>query len=199
RKLVRDQLQALSRDFSIDLDMAFGRLPRKQREILLFGSGKQFEGLIPNLRRRYDGGTWAEQEELEPFRSLRPCPTCGGRRLKKESLSVKVKDRTLSEYVDLPVSEALDVFDGLYLTDREHDEEASGVADYVIDLGPGAGDLGGRVIVQGTPKQLLSGCGSREASDSSNGAECASLTAAYLTGAKSIPTPKGRRPSMKGD
>src|SRR5947199_127282 len=61
RKLVRDQLQALSRDFSIDLDMAFGRLPRKQREILLFGSGKQFEGLMPNLRRRYDGGTWAEQ------------------------------------------------------------------------------------------------------------------------------------------
>jgi len=292
RKLVRDQLQALSRDFSIDLDMAFGRLPRKQREILLFGSGKQFEGLIPNLRRRYDGGTWAEQEELEPFRSLRPCPTCGGRRLKKESLSVKVKDRTLSEYVDLPVSEALDVFDGLYLTDREaiiaerilkeiqerlrflhdvgvgyltlgrsaatlsggegqrirlatqiganltgvlyvldepsiglhqrdnrkllatlarlrdlgntvivveHDEETIRVADYVIDLGPGAGDLGGRVIFQGTPKQLLSGCGSREASDSSNGAECASLTAAYLTGAKSIPTPKGRRPSMKGD
>jgi len=291
RKLVRDQLQALSRDFGIDLDMAFGRLPRKHREILLFGAGKQFEGLIPNLRRRYDGGSWAEQEELEPFRSLRPCPTCGGRRLKKESLSVKVKDRALSDYVDLPVSEALEVFDSLYLTDREaiiaerilkeiqerlrflhdvgvgyltlgrsaatlsggegqrirlatqiganltgvlyvldepsiglhqrdnrkllatlarlrdlgntvivveHDEETIRVADYVIDLGPGAGDLGGHVIFQGTPKQLLSGCGPRDG-ESSNGAECASLTAAYLTGAKSIPTPKARRPSMKGD
>src|SRR3989475_342359 len=278
RKLVRDQLQALSRDFGIDLDMAFSRLPRKHREILLFGSGKQFEGLIPNLRWRYDGGTWAEQEELEPFRSLRPCPTCGGRRLKKESLSVKVKDRTLSDYVDLPVSEALDVFDGLYLTDREaiiaerilkeiqerlrflhdvgvgyltlgrsaatlsggegqrirlatqiganltgvlyvldepsiglhqrdnrrllatlsrlrdlgntvivveHDEETIRVADYVIDLGPGAGDLGGHVIFQGTPKALME--------------DPESITGAYLMGTRSIPTPKARRPALKGE
>src|SRR5437763_9342258 len=295
-KLVRDQLQALSREFSIDLEMAFGRLPRKQREILLFGSGKQFEGLIPNLRRRYDGGTWAEQEELEPFRSLRPCPTCGGRRLKKESLSVKVKDRTLSEYVDLPVSEALDVFDGLYLTDREaiiaerilkeiqerlrflhdvgvgyltlgrsaaplsggegqrirlatqiganltgvlyvldepsiglhqrdnrkllatlarlrdlgntvivveHDEETIRVADYVIDLGPGAGDLGGHVIFQGTPEQLIER-GSGVAVDDHGAStpdplSLVSLTGAYLTGARSIPTPKARRPSLKGE
>src|SRR5947209_3572599 len=278
RKLVRDQLQALSRDFGIDLDMAFGRLPRKQREILLFGSGRQFEGLIPNLRRRYDGGTWAEQEELDPFRSLRPCPMCGGRRLKKESLSVKVKDRTLSEYVDLPVSEALDVFDGLYLTDREaiiaerilkeiqerlrflhdvgvgyltlgrsaatlsggegqrirlatqiganltgvlyvldepsiglhqrdnrkllatlarlrdlgntvvvveHDEETIRSADYVIDLGPGAGEHGGKLIFQGSPAKLL---------EDGHG----SLTGAYLKGEMSIETPKVRRPTTRG-
>ena len=241
RKLVREQLQALSRHFGIDLTVPFGRLPRKAREVLLFGAGKQFEGLVPNLRRRFDEGTWAEQEELEPYRSLRPCATCGGRRLKQQSLSVKVKGRTISEYVDLPMSEALEVFDGLYLTDREaiiaerilkeiqerlrflndvgvgyltlgrsaatlsggegqrirlatqiganltgvlyvldepsiglhqrdnrkllgtlsrlrdlgntvivveHDEETIRVADYVIDLGPGAGDLGGQVIFQ---------------------------------------------------
>src|SRR5438094_641868 len=86
KKLVRDQLQALSRDFGIDLNMPFGRLPRKAREILLFGSGKQFEGLIPNLRRRFDEGSWAEQEELEPYRSLRPCATCHGGRLTQQSL-----------------------------------------------------------------------------------------------------------------
>src|SRR5262249_18655489 len=297
RKLVRDQLLALSRDFGIDLDMAFGRLPRKHREILLFGSGKQFEGLIPNLRRRYDGGSWAEQEELEPFRSLRPCPTCGGRRLKKESLSVKVKDRTISDYVDLPVSEALEVFDGLYLTDREaiiaerilkeiqerlrflhdvgvgyltlgrsaatlsggegqrmrlatqiganlsgvlyvldepsiglhqrdnrkllatlarlrdlgntvivveHDEETIRVADYVIDLGPGAGDLGGHVIFQGTPQALMDSVaekGSVTVSDpgSDTVSDPFSLTGAYLIGTREIPTPKGRRPALKGE
>ena len=93
RKLVREQLQALSRDFGIDLSVPFGRLPRKSREVLLFGAGKQFEGLIPNLRRRYDEGTWSEQEELEPYRSLRPCATCRGERLKQQSLSVKVKGR----------------------------------------------------------------------------------------------------------
>ena len=278
KKLVRDQLQALSRDFGIDLNMPFGKLPRKAREILLFGGGKQFEGLIPNLRRRFDEGSWAEQEELEPYRSLRPCATCHGQRLKQQSLSVKVKGRTIADYVNLPISEALDVFDDLYLTDREaiiaerilkeiqerlrflhdvgvgyltlgrsaatlsggegqrirlatqiganltgvlyvldepsiglhqrdnrkllstlsrlrdlgntvivveHDEETIRVADYVIDLGPGAGDLGGHVIFQGTPKALME--------------DPESITGAYLVGTRSIPTPKARRPSLKGE
>ena len=281
RKLVREQLQALSRDFGIDLSVPFGKLPRKSREALLFGSGK-FEGLIPNLRRRFEEGSWSEQEDLEPYRSLRPCPTCHGQRLKTQSLSVKVKGRTVADYVNLPIAEALDVFDELELTDREaiiaerilreiqerlrflndvgvgyltlgrsaatlsggegqrirlatqiganltgvlyvldepsiglhqrdnrkllgtlsrlrdlgntvvvveHDEETIRVADYVIDLGPGAGDLGGHVIFQGTPEQLMRG----------DEAAAKSLTGAYLTGARSIPTPSGRRPAMKGE
>jgi excinuclease ABC subunit A len=299
RKLVREQLQALSRDFGIDLSVPYARLPRKHREILLFGSGRagsdsrdflmkakgasRFEGLIPNLRRRFEEGTWAEQEELEPFRSLRPCPTCGGERLKTQSLSVRVKGRTLADYVNLPISEALDVFDELTLTDREaiiaerilreiqerlrflndvgvgyltlgrsaatlsggegqrirlatqiganltgvlyvldepsiglhqrdnrkllstlkrlrdlgntvvvveHDEETIRVADYVVDLGPGAGDLGGHVIFQGTPAQLIARPLDQDP---------VSLTGAYLTGRRSIPTPKARRPSLRGE
>jgi excinuclease ABC subunit A len=278
KKFVRDALQGLSRDFGIDLTVPFARLPRKSREVLLFGQGKQFEGLIPNLRRRYDDGSWAEQEELEPYRSLRPCPTCAGQRLKQQSLSVKVKARTISDYVNLPISEALDVFDGLQLTDREaiiaerilkeiqerlrflndvgvgyltlgrsaatlsggegqrirlatqiganltgvlyvldepsiglhqrdnrkllgtlsrlrdlgntvivveHDEETIRVADYVIDLGPGAGDLGGHVIFQGTPRALME--------------DPESITGAYLVGTREIPTPKSRRPALKGE
>ena len=82
-----------------------------------FGAG--FEGLIPNFRRRYDEGTWLEQENLEPYRSLRPCPTCSGHRLKAQSLAVRVKGRTISEYVNLAISEAVGVFDGLELSDRE--------------------------------------------------------------------------------
>jgi len=67
----------------------------------------------------------------------------------------------------------------------EHDEETIRVADYVIDLGPGAGDLGGHVIFQGTSKALM------EDPDS--------ITGAYLVGRRSIPTPKARRPPLKGD
>jgi excinuclease ABC subunit A len=281
RKLVREALQALSRNFGIDLTLPFAKLPRKAREVLMFGAGAKstFEGLLPNLRRRYDAGSWAEQEELEPFRSLRPCPTCHGERLKTQSLSVKVKSRTISDYVNLPIVEALKVFDGLELTDREaliaerimreiqerlrflndvgvgyltlgrsaatlsggegqrirlatqiganltgvlyvldepsiglhqrdnrkllgtlsrlrdlgntvivveHDEETIRTADYVIDLGPGAGEHGGHVIFQGTPHELL------ETPDKS-------ITGAYLTGARSIPSPKSRRPALKGD
>jgi excinuclease ABC subunit A len=287
KKFVREALQALSRDFGIDLNVPFARLPRKSREVLLVGAGKagSFEGLLPNLRRRYDEGSWAEQAELEPLRSLRPCPACRGQRLKPQSLSVKVKGRTISDYVELPIAEALGVFDGLVLTDREaiiaerilkeiqerlrflndvgvgyltlgrsaatlsggegqrirlatqiganltgvlyvldepsiglhqrdnrkllgtlsrlrdlgntvivveHDEETIRVADYVIDLGPGAGDLGGHVIFQGTPTQLM------EAASGAEG-EAGSVTGAYLTGARSIPTPKARRPQLKGD
>ena len=279
QKLVREALQGLTREFGIDPSVPFSRLPRKHREALLFGAGKgKFEGLVPNLRRRYEDGSWAEQEEIEPYRSLRPCPTCRGQRLKAQSLAVKVKGRAISDYVSLPISEALTVFGDLALTDREaiiaerilreiqerlrflsdvgvgyltigrsaatlsggegqrirlatqiganlmgvlyvldepsiglhqrdnrrllatlsrlrdlgntvivveHDEETIRTADYVIDLGPGAGDLGGHVIFQGTPSELMG--------------HANSLTGAYLTGARSIPTPKGRRPSLKGD
>src|SRR6266851_4375424 len=285
RKFVKDALQALSRDFGIDLTVPFSRLPRKSREVLLFGAGKGFEGLLPNLRRRYDEGSWAEQSELEPYRSLRPCPGCRGQRLKQQSQSVKVKARTISAYVNLPITEAVDVFDELELTDREaiiaerilkeiqerlrflkdvgvgyltlgrgaatlsggegqrirlatqiganltgvlyvldepsiglhqrdnrkllatlarlrdlgntvivveHDEETIRTADYVIDLGPGAGDLGGHVIFQGTPAELME-MGSKK------GSHPFSLTGAYLTGARAIPTPKSRRPAVKGE
>src|SRR5438874_13647640 len=279
RKLVREQLQSLARDFGIDLSVPFARLPRKSREVLLFGAGKGFEGLLPNLRRRYDEGSWAEQSELEQYRTLRPCPTCEGQRLKLQSLSVRVKGRSISDYVDLPIAEALDVFDGLVLTDREaiiaerilreiqerlrflhdvgvgyltlgrsaatlsggegqrirldtqiganltgvlylldepsiglhqrdkrkllatlarlrdlgntvvvveHDEETIRMADWVVDLGPGAGEHGGQVIFQGLPEDLLK---------NGNG----SLTGAYLRGERSIATPASRRPSLKGE
>jgi excinuclease ABC subunit A len=288
RKLVREALQALSSDFGVDLDVPFVRLPRKSREVLYFGSkgsggSGKFEGLLPNLRRRYEDGSWAQQEELEPYRSLRPCPTCRGQRLKTQSLSVRVKARSISDYVNLPISEALEVFEGLQLTDREaiiaerllreiqerlrfltgvgvgyltlgrsaaslsggegqrirlatqiganltgvlyvldepsiglhqrdnrkllatlarlrdlgntvivveHDEETIRTADYVIDLGPGAGDLGGHVIFQGTPAALM---------EKGSTMEPFSLTGAYLTGEREIPTPKARRPQLKGD
>jgi excinuclease ABC subunit A len=283
KKLVKETLQSLSRSYGIDLTVPFAKLPRKSRELLLFGSGagikNGFEGLLPNLRRRYEEGSWAEQEELEPYRSLRPCPVCQGHRLKTQSLSVKVKGRGMADYVDLPIAEALRVFETMTLTDREaiiaerilreiqerlrflndvgvgyltlgrsaatlsggegqrirlatqiganltgvlyvldepsiglhqrdnrkllstlarlrdlgntvivveHDEETIRTADYVIDLGPGAGELGGEVIFQGTPRELM------EQSETS-------VTGAYLTGARSIPVPGSRRPELKGE
>ena len=305
KRLVREALNGLSKNFGIDLRTPFGRLPRKQRDVLLWGPaavrngseqvderrapsrsartrdpfGRGFEGIIPNLRRRFDTGSWTEQEELEAYRSLRACPACQGARLKAESRAVHVKGRTISDYVNLPVTDALALFEEVELTDREHliagrvvgeiqdrlqflkdvgvgyltlgrgaatlsggegqrirlatqigsnlkgvlyvldepsiglhqrdnrrllatlrrlrdlgntvivvehDEETIRTADYVIDLGPGAGEHGGNVIFQGTPAQLI-----REAGDS--------LTGSYLRGAREIPVPPGRRPSLKGD
>ena len=62
----------------------------------------------------------------------------------------------------------------------EHDEETIRAADHVIDMGPGAGIHGGRVVAEGTPEEIAA-CES-------------SLTGAYLSGRKSIPVPKRRRP-----
>lgn len=66
----------------------------------------------------------------------------------------------------------------------EHDEETILAADYVIDVGPGAGEHGGQIIAQGTPKEIL------KSKDS--------LTAQYLNGTKEIPVPKERRAHDKG-
>ena len=61
----------------------------------------------------------------------------------------------------------------------------------MIDLGPGAGEHGGHVIFQGTPEQLMDAVPDE--------ADAGSLTGAYLTGARSIPTPAARRPALKGE
>jgi excinuclease ABC subunit A len=247
--------------------------------------GEGFEGLLPNLRRRYEAGSWSEREALEPYRALRPCPECHGERLRPESRAVRVKGRTIEEYVSLPISEALRAFEGFQFTEREnliagrllreirdrikflddvgvgyltlarsaatlsggegqrirlatqiganltgvlyvldepsiglhqrdnrrllatlarlrdqgnsvivveHDEETIRKADYVIDLGPGAGEHGGHLIFQGPPAALLRG-------EESKQSELASLTGAYLRGEKAVYVPRPRRPALKGE
>src|SRR6202035_2540247 len=87
----------------------------------------------------------------------------------------------------------------------EHDEETIRTADYVIDLGPGAGEHGGHVIFQGTPAELMERAAEDNARVSADGTPRGpndpvwSLTGAYLTGARSIATPKARRPALKGE
>ncbi|MGH9386638.1 MAG: excinuclease ABC subunit UvrA [Vicinamibacterales bacterium] len=305
RTLVSDAVSAISAYYGIDPKVPFGKLPKKHRDLILYGPaaagrvaeepagkkagrkkaaapdpfGRDFEGVVPNLRRRFDEGSWAAQEELDPYRALRECPTCQGDRLRAESLGVTLKGKTIAEYVNLPISEALHAFDRMELHDREtiiagrilkeiqdrlrflndvgvgyltlarsaaslsggegqrirlatqigsnltgvlyvldepsiglhqrdnrrllttlgrlrdlgntvvvveHDEETIRMADYVVDLGPGAGDLGGEVIFQGSPAALI-------------GNGHGSLTGAYLGGQRTIPTPKARRTGSKGE
>ena len=94
-----------------------GRAKKKAAEPDPFG--RDFEGVIPNLRRRFDEGSWAVQEELDPYRALTDCAVCQGRRLRPESLGVTVKGRSIADYVALPISEALAVFEQFELRDRE--------------------------------------------------------------------------------
>lgn len=290
-------LESLARTFGFSLDVPFEELDIQVQHVLLHGSGKQavemvyddglrsyrttkpFEGLLPNLTRRYHetDSNWV-RDELEKFRANQACEGCGGKRLKAESLAVRIEDKDISDISALSIGDAVDWFTGLsdslseqqseiavrilkeinerlgflsnvglrylnlsrnsgtlsggesqrirlasqigsgltgvlYVLDEpsiglhqrdndrllatltrlrdlgntvlvvEHDEDAIRAADYVIDMGPGAGVHGGKVVAVGTAPEIM------ENPDS--------LTGQYLSGVKEIKVPAKRRPTKK--
>ena len=291
-------IEALARHFKVSSSTSWSELPKKVRDTILFGSGsdeitfvyedgarsyatsKVFEGVIGNIERRWreTDSTWV-REELSRYQSDHPCATCGGKRLKPQSLAVKVGGLDISDvsamsirkanawFAEVPASftpkqteiatrilkeirerlqflvdvgldyltlsrnsgtlsggesqrirlasqigsgltGVLYVLDepsiGLHQRDNarllvtlkhlrdlgntvivvEHDEDAIMAADYVVDIGPGAGVHGGEIIAQGTPAEILA------APDS--------LTGQYLSGRRQVAMPKVRRQPAKG-
>jgi excinuclease ABC subunit A len=287
-------LDAVAERYGFRTDTPVGELSDEAREIVLRGNHGErvtvryksrqgsehsfsttFEGVLPNLERRYrETSSETMKAEIERYMTTRPCPTCGGMRLKPESLSVTVGDRNIIETTRLPVTDALAWYAGLserlterenqiarqvlkeirarlgflvdvgldYLTlDRasgslsggeaqrirlatqigsslmgvlyildepsiglhqrdnarliatlvrlrdlgntlivvEHDEETIRSADWVIDIGPGAGEHGGELIHSGPFDDLLR--------------SQRSITAAYLRGDRSVAVPRQRR------
>jgi excinuclease ABC subunit A len=285
----RHQVEQLSRALEFDLHTPWRKLPEEVRQILMYGTDGEhefvwegskgaytyrdrFEGAVPRLERRYAETSSEDiRRELERFMSFAPCTDCGGGRLRREALAVKISGRTLVDVSSLAVNRALEWFRSLELGDRdrqiadkilrevhdrlgflvsvgldyltldrmagtlsggesqrirlatqvgsklmgvlyvldepsiglhqrdnrrlldtlkgmrdlgntvvvvEHDEETIRAADWVVDLGPGAGRNGGRVVASGPPDSLEN--------------EVESLTGAYLAGRRSIPVPKER-------
>jgi len=126
-------LEGLAKHYRLDLDTPFHRLSKSIQRLLLYGSegekisfkvkgkGKphlfrqEFEGVIPEMERRWKE---EEDEELEKFMNVAPCPDCGGARLKREVLSVKVGGRSIAEVTHLYVKEALHFLKDLELSPR---------------------------------------------------------------------------------
>jgi excinuclease ABC subunit A len=234
-----------------------------------------FEGVVTNLERRYrETDSEYIKTELEKFMVTRPCPTCGGKRLKPEILAVTVEGRNIWEVSVMSITEALawvaalpkhlserertiahqilkeitarlgflvdvgldylaldrtsitlsggeaqrirlatqigtTLMGVLYILDEpsiglhqrdnakliatltrlrdlgntvlvvEHDEETIRTADWVVDIGPGAGEHGGEIVANGTLEAVL--------------AEPRSITGAYLRGEREVPIPAKRR------
>jgi excinuclease ABC subunit A len=134
-----EMLEAISDSAGIDMEVPVSKLPQKQRDLLLNGTGLRkirfryrnqygqrrhyeaaFEGVLANVQRRYDE-TESDylKAELEKYMSDRPCPACGGSRLKPESLAVTVVGRNIAEVTRLSVTQADAFFTGLELTERE--------------------------------------------------------------------------------
>jgi excinuclease ABC subunit A len=286
-------LDVIASSHSIDLDSVWRALPQRHRDLMLNGprGGRErvflgrrrkgggswgwFEGVVPQLRRQHATSmSHAMRESVEQFMSLRPCPACGGARLRPESLAVTVGGRNIYEVCLLSVSDAVAFFASLELTDTqaligarviqeinerlrflddvgvgyltlaraagtlsggeaqrirlatqigsglvgvlyildepsiglhqrdnrkligtlerlrdqgntvlvvEHDEEMIRSADHVIDMGPGAGQHGGRVVAEGTVADIE--------------AEPASVTGAFLSGRRGVEVPAVRRPA----
>ncbi|MGA7339717.1 MAG: excinuclease ABC subunit UvrA [Terracidiphilus sp.] len=254
--------------YKIDLKTPFEDLPPKQQHILVYGPPKNeaprtgFHGILSYLRDSIDEArSDGYREYMMSFMSATPCPVCRGKRLRPESLAVKIGKMSIADFTALPLNRALSAAINLKFTEREalvaerirrevverleflcavglnylsldrnaatlsggegqrirlatqigsrlrgvlyvldepsiglhqrdnmrliealerlrdlgntvlvveHDEDTIRHADYVLDLGPGAGRLGGSVVAEGTPEEIM--------------AAPASLTGRYLAG-----------------
>src|SRR5262245_34773626 len=270
----KQTLQVLAKRYRFSLDTPWKALKKSVRDVVLFGDREGgFEGVVKVLERRYQDTESEEgRREIEYFMAERLCPACGGARLRRESLGLKIANRSIADVVRFTIKEATRFFEALTLTEREaliarrvlkevrerlgflrdvgldyltldrpagtlaggegqrirlatqigsslvgvlyildepsiglhqrdnrrlldtlkrlrdlgntvlvveHDEETIRSADYVIDLGPGAGEHGGHVVAVGTPDEVM--------------ANSASLTGRFLVGAEQISIPETRR------
>ena len=292
-------LAAVAREYGFATDRPVSELPPEARRIVLFGNGGRqvtveyrsrtgsrhtfrttFEGVIPNLERRHrETDSEMIRAEIERYMTTKPCPTCGGMRLKPEILAITVDGQNIIETTKLSVTDALvwyrrlperlterenviarqvlkeirarlgflvdvgldyltldrtsgtlsggeaqrirlatqigsSLMGVLYILDEpsiglhqrdnarliatllrlrdlgntlivvEHDEETIRSADWVVDIGPAAGEHGGELISSGPLDALL--------------ANERSITGAYLRGDRAVPIPRRRRAGSGG-
>ena len=130
-------LEAMAKHFKFSLDEPFEKLPKKIREILIYGTTESvdvhyvgqrgrgvyptvFEGLIQNEERRYRE-TFSEtmKQEYEKYMNIMPCTACGGQRLKETSLAVTINGKNIYEITTLSVGDLQDYLLGLKLSERE--------------------------------------------------------------------------------
>lgn len=285
-------LESVCNHYGIDMDVPVKEIPKHLMDKILYGSDGEeiyfyyendfgqkrennivFEGVLRNVERRYkETSSDYIREQMEKYMAEKPCPSCKGYRLKKESLAVLISGKHISNITDFSIKESLEFFAKLELSEKdmqianlifreikerlgfldnvgldyltlsraagtlsggeaqrirlatqigsrltgvlyildepsiglhqrdndrlidtlrtmrdigntlivvEHDEDTMLAADYLIDIGPGAGTHGGEVISAGTPKEVME--------------DPNSLTGQYLSGKKFIPLPVERR------
>lgn len=293
-------LKAMAKDHGFSLSTPVKKLKQEHIEVILYGNGGKttkvgwedrygnhqeyfadYEGVIPNLKRRYrETESDMMRTEIGKYTSSRPCPDCGGKRLKPEALAVTITAKNIMEVTSLTILEALDwiyllrgengheacltpreltignqimkeirsrlgflkdiglgyitldrpsatlsggeaqrirlatqigsaLVGVLYICDEptvglhpadsyrlvetlkrlrdlgntiivvEHDESVMKAADFIVDMGPGAGENGGWVVASGTLEDI------ENCPDS--------ITGLYLSGKRNIPLPERRR------
>jgi excinuclease ABC subunit A len=128
-------LQALARRYGFDIEAPWESLADEAQHLILYGSGKEkiafpypgergrstvkehaFEGVVPNLERRYrETDSVVVREELAKYRNSRSCPECGGTRLRREARHVRIAGKSIHDMSCLPLGESLEFFRKLSL------------------------------------------------------------------------------------
>lgn len=153
-------LKALGKKYNFDLDTPFKDYPQEIHDILIYGTngvsvpvhyrGQRgegvydiaFEGLIRNVERRYrETSAESTKAEYETYMRITPCKTCGGQRLKKESLAVTIADKNIYEMTEMPVRDLREFLENVELSEMQHkigDEilkEIKGRLKFLVDVG----------------------------------------------------------------
>mgnify|MGYP001310881483 FL=1 len=130
--------KALAQKYKFDLNIPYKDLSPNAKKIILYGTGEEkvkvnyqkkngngyyeyvFEGIIPNLYRRYKETTYEYmRQEYESYMTNIPCPKCKGARLKPEVLAVTIGDKNIAEVTDMSIKEVQQFFKNLELTSRQ--------------------------------------------------------------------------------
>ncbi|MBS0510275.1 MAG: excinuclease ABC subunit UvrA [Proteobacteria bacterium] len=154
-------LTSLAAHYAFDVETPFGELAPQVRDIVLHGSGQEklsflymadngrmvakqhpFEGIIPNLERRYrETDSIAVREELAKYRATRSCPACGGSRLRSDARHVLVGGKPLHAISAMPLGECVRFFGALQLTGQRAQvaekivKEIASRISFLIDVG----------------------------------------------------------------
>lgn len=130
-----NMLTSLADHYGFDIDHPFQDLAPQHQQVVLFGSGKdvidfnyvndkgtvfkrshQFEGIIPNMERRYrETDSQSVREDLTKYMNTQHCPECDGARLRKSARHVFIDEKPLPEVGNIPVGELADYYENLHL------------------------------------------------------------------------------------
>lgn len=125
-----EMINSVGKYHGFDVHTPLEKYSEEAYQILMYGNKRKrksvaepsFKGIIPLIEQRYNqGGGYEGREYYEQFMEYIPCPECGGKRLKKESLSVTVGGLNIAELCELPVTKARRFFANLQLTKTESD------------------------------------------------------------------------------
>jgi excinuclease ABC subunit A len=145
-------LEAAADHFHIDVNAPVRELPKQKLDVILYGTnGEQvtvhyknkdgrsatfrtaFEGVIPNLQRRYnETGSEYTREKISEYMSERICPTCGGARLRKEAMAVTVDDQNIVAVTEWPVLHTLEWVRRLYGKDTPLTPRQQAIAERIL-------------------------------------------------------------------